>query len=201
MKIVEVIPIVKGITKPSLSYFTKDNFDLGSFVKIPIRNGSTLGIVESVRDAKSMKSGLKGSSFALKKLKTIGDTAKLSHAFMQACEETAIFYATTTGNILSAVLPKFFLEHPNLLNKSFDFAKVKTKEVRLVQLSNDERFREYRGIVRENFARGSSVMLVAPSGEDVKRLSSTLRVGIENYVYNVVGTTAKSMKTIEKGCQ
>src|ERR1035437_3121992 len=164
LKVVTVIPVAKSIPKSTLSYFTKDRTSIGSFVKISIRGKEGLGLVTNITEARSVKSDLKNSSFALKKLSK-GSSAELTQSFINACEKTANFYATTTGNILSVVIPKFFLENPELIqSKKIDLKKPETvNEPFLIQLPTDERFGEYKTIIRESFARRKSVLFVAPT--------------------------------------
>ncbi len=194
MQIVEVIPIVKGITKPTLTYFTKKKFALGSFVRIPIRNSKVLGIVSGFEDARSVKTSLKRADFALKKISLAERAGAISGSFIKAASETANFYATTTGNILGRVLPKFILKHPELIGKPFKLKDVGSKEIKLVQLSDNERFREYRGIVRENFAKNSSVLFVIPTRGESLRAEEELSQGINDFVFN---TADKSPKKLE----
>ncbi len=195
MQVVEVIPIVKGITRPTLTYFTKETFEPGSFVKVPVRSGTALGIVAKSMDAKSAKSELKEASFALKKLSKVEKAGQLSPAFMKAAERTADYYAATLGSILTALLPKIFLESPELLGKA-DMTERSFREVKLVQLPEAERLREYKSIIREAFARRTSVLFATPNNEDALRVFNTLSVGIENYVYMAVGKKPKEIKAI-----
>lgn len=196
MRVIEVIPIVKGITRPTLSYFSRDKFTPGDFVKAPVRSGMAMGIVEKSIDAQTAKSSLKKANFALKKISLVEEAGSLSIPFMKAAEDTANFYATTVGSVLGAVLPKLFLESPSLIGKPRKIAGASSKEIRVVQLTDKERFLEYRSIVRESFARNTSVLFVVPSKEDALRAKESLSVGIEDYVYSTVGKTPKTLKKL-----
>jgi len=68
MFIIETIPIAKTIGIKSLSYFTDQEVSIGAIVDIPLRNKIVKGIVISIKPAIDMKSEIKKSSFALKKL-------------------------------------------------------------------------------------------------------------------------------------
>lgn len=196
IKLVEVIPIVKGITRPTLSYFTKQKFSPGSFVRVPVRSGNALGIVSSSIDARQAKSALKGANFALKKLNTVEKAGNLSPAFMEAVENTAKFFAATTGSILGALIPKLLLDRPELLGKTVRETRKPSREVRLVQLGDDERYREYRGIVRECFAKDTSVMFVVSSGEEMRKASEQLSLGIDRFVFTTSNKSPKKLKMI-----
>lgn len=193
MQIIEVIPITKGLTKPTLTYFTKERFIPGSFVRAPIRGKNTMGIVQGSIDAHKAKATIKDSSFVLKKISVVSRAGEISNSFMKASEDTAKFYATTVGNVLKALMPKIYLEHPELIGKSKKFKKGENKEVKVIQLGKEDRFREYRSIVRESFARHTSVLFIVPTKEDALVALEALSVGIEKYVYTTVGKTPKNL--------
>ena len=87
-KIALVIPIVKGLPKATLSYFTRENLSVGAFVKIPIRNGVALGIVTSISSARTNKTNIKRASFVLKKLSSgISGAFGLPSYFIRATEK------------------------------------------------------------------------------------------------------------------
>lgn len=194
MKVVEVVPIVKGFPRETLSYFSKESFAPGSFVKIPLRNGSILGIVESSTDVSQKKSLIKRADFPLKKISLTPKQA-LSKGFMKAVLETARFYATSSGSVLGTLLTKFYLENPNFLRKNYRVSPEAT-EIKLIQLSEEERYREYRGIIRESFAKGSSVMFIAPTKKDLDKAVRSLNTGIEKFVHSTSGLTPKGLKKL-----
>lgn len=196
MKVVEVIPIVKGIQKQTLSYFTKEKFLPGSFVRIPLRKGSSLGIVTSSKDARKSKSDIKGANFALRKLSVVEKAGALSEGFMKAIRETANFYATTDGAVLKTLLPKIILESPEILNKKVGKPRAPHREIKIIGLGDEERFREYRSIVRECFARGKSIMFVVPTREELLKAESLLSLGIEKYVFTTSETAPKKLRQI-----
>jgi len=195
LRVVEVIPIMRGITRASLSYFTREDLTVGSFVKIPVRSSSVLGLVIDVRDAKEAKTDLKRADFALKKLSKSSECS-LSLAFVRATEKTAKYYATTVGSVLSTVLGKVFLESPTLINSGVkDDKKNNTpKEILLVQLNDEERFREYKSLIRESFARGESLLFCVPTHEEALRAYDFLSKGIMNFAFVTSDKTPKKLK-------
>ena len=58
MYIIEVIPISRGIGADSLSYFTSKEVNIGSIVKVPLRNKSINSIVISIKNAEEIKSDI-----------------------------------------------------------------------------------------------------------------------------------------------
>lgn len=198
MQVVEVIPVVRGITKPTLSYFTSEAFQLGDFAKIPVRNGQALAIVSRSYNARAAKDEIKKSAFSLKKLSKLDKVASLSPSFMRAVQSTADFYATTAGSILGALIPKMFLASPKLLGVAGKEKPKAFREIRLIQLPNEERFREYRGIIRECFAKKSSVLLCAPTLEEARYAFEMLRSGIEEYAYLLSSKKPKELEATLK---
>ena len=69
MNIISVIPVARGITKDTLSYFTKENVPLGSIVSIPLRSKTAHGLVIEVREVRDAKSEIKNLPYNLKKTK------------------------------------------------------------------------------------------------------------------------------------
>jgi primosomal protein N' len=201
LNIVEVIPIVKGVTKSTLSYFSKDKFEIGNFVKIPLRKGSTQGIVVNIKSAKSARNEVRRADFMLKKLVRAQTTHSLSPYFVEAARMTADFYATTAGSILGAMLPKIVLEDPSLITTSltnFVFNK-KSPEPYLIQMEDVDRFREYKSQIRECFAKKCSVLFCVPTHEDALRIYEYLSKGIEQYAFTTSGKTPKELgKTLLK---
>ena len=198
--VVEVIPIVKGLPKETLSYFTREIVPLGSFVKITIRNTPALGLVTSILDAREAKSELKLSTFALKKLSLAEKGSGLSPAFIKATEQTSKYYASSVGNILGILIPKTILEFPLLMGSPYlKHDDTPTKEPLLIQLGDDERFREYKSIVRGAFARSTSVIFITPTNEDALRAYDILSKGITEFAFTTAKKTPKSLKeTFEK---
>ena len=68
MRVLEVIPIAKGIPVETLTYFTGSDVSLGSIVKVPLRKKIIPAIVVSIREVEDLKSEIKNSAYALKKI-------------------------------------------------------------------------------------------------------------------------------------
>lgn len=194
--VVEVIPIIRGLPKATLSYFTREVVPLGSFVKISVRNSPAVGLVTSVMDARLAKSELKLSTFSLKKLLPSDKGAGLSPAFIKATEKTAEYYVSTVGNILGVVIPKSILEEPSLIGSAFIKGDAPTREPLIIQLGDKERFSEYRSIIRGAFARSRSVVFITPTNEDALRAYDLLSKGISDYTYTTAKKTPKTLKEI-----
>jgi primosomal protein N' len=180
-QVVEVIPIMKGLPKAALTYFYRGEIKEGEFVDIEVRSSPVLAIVSKVRDVREVRSALKNSPFALKKLTKKKAGHGTSRAFILASERVASFYATTTGAVLGRAIPKLFLTEPDLLCFNFSETERTNREPVVIQLEKKERYAAYRSIIRENFARKNSVLVVLPSNELARRAYEYLSAGIEDY--------------------
>ncbi|MEX2010413.1 MAG: hypothetical protein WD874_01250 [Parcubacteria group bacterium] len=183
-QVVEVIPIAKGIPQQSLTYFSEERLSPGNIIKIPLRGGKAFGLVHKVYSAKAAKGSLKSSTFSLKKLSRLGKIVSLPTAFMEAVVRTSKFYVIPVGEILRTVLPKIFLENLELVGTTLHTKGVGNRtEPILIQLEKDDRYGRYKGIVREAFARKSSVSFFVPNHEDALKLYEELSMGIEEFTF------------------
>ncbi|OGI90379.1 hypothetical protein A2911_00085 [Candidatus Nomurabacteria bacterium RIFCSPLOWO2_01_FULL_40_15] len=177
-------------TGGTLTYFSAKRLAPGQFVKARVMGRVNPAIVISIKDVKSAKSDLRRAGFQLKKIaeKDILD-AGVSAGFLNAAKKTAFYYATSPGSLLLALLPKSVLEKPD---KFFRFggptAKRRldrlSKEPILLQMESEERFGQYRAIVRQSFARKKSVLFIVPTHKDCERVRRSLSQGIEHYVHD-----------------
>ncbi|MDO8565133.1 MAG: hypothetical protein Q7R67_00705 [bacterium] len=184
--LVEVMPISKGGTQGLLSYFSSIKILPGTLVKVPLRNSLTTAVVLNTKSAVSAKSDIRRASYALKKIARKDIFAGgLSSAFLSAVQETATYYATTPSALLLLLLPKMLLEEPELWTPGFHRRKpgVHHKETFLLQVETEERFGQYRALVRQCFARKTSVMFVVPTHLDAVRARGELSHGIAEFVY------------------
>lgn len=186
MYLVSVVPISKSSAHKTLSYFSSTRIAAGTMVKVPLGNRVARAVVLTSRSALSAKSSIRKAAYALKKInkKDILE-AGLSLQFLSAVNETATYYATTAGALLTRLLPKMLLEEPELWTPRFHKGKlgVQHKETLLLQMETEERFSQYRAMVRQCFARKTSVMFVVPTHIDAMRARAHLSQGIAEYVH------------------
>lgn len=184
MKIVEVIPISRGIHKDTLSYFTSENVEPGTILKVPLRGRDINALVLSSGSLSEQKQQIKDSAFELKKASQVVTENLLSEPFMNAVEKTADFHATSIGSLLFSILPLGILDQA----KSLTIPKQKKVEEKkshglVLQASDEERFGHYRSIIREEFAKKKSVFMCVPTTSDIERVRRLLEKGIGEYSF------------------
>ena len=204
MKIARVVPIERGTTRETLSYFTAQNISPYSLVKIPIRGKAVFGIAIEMQDVALAKSEIKTSSYPLKKISRVGKNFLLPE-FLEAASLTAEHFAVTTGSVLSTLLHTKVLdeyakekgaftdtqETPNekkLSEKIQDeehgaIGKPKAQNKFVLQEEDPDRYSTYRSMIREQFAEHASVFLVVPRVETAEKIYRDLARGIEEYTF------------------
>jgi len=184
MKIVNVIPITKGIGRENLSYFTSKNVKPGSLVTVPIRKKIVPAIVSSVEEMKEIKAGLKKSQFQLKPIKSVKLFSFLDPNFIESCKEIADYFVSPLGPVIKDFVPQAILG--NALNieqweTDSHHSGDRRWEMVLMQGSQKERFQYYKSIVREEFAKNQSVFFCLPTTSEVDEFSKEIQRGIEKY--------------------
>lgn len=204
MKVLHVIPIARGFTKDQLSYFTLKDIPKGALVEVPLRNKIVHALVIDVEDVEDAKSKLRQSSFALKKLASDNYTVLFLPEFIETTKALGSYFSASQGAVLHQLVPKVMLDNASKLPKTksgsgkINHATVSEKLV--FQADEKNRFTDYRGLVREAFARGNSIYIVTPTVRETERLSNLLNKGIENYCITLHGELSpkEQLKRIEK---
>ena len=157
-------------------------------VKVPVRNKFILSIVTRTRDVKSAKSDIRRAGFLLKKIRK-SDILEVNipKETLEAVTECAKYYATNVGSLFSTLLPKVMQDNPQIFLKQPQEVRRKipkeSRETILLQMETEERFAQYRALVRQSFARNASVVFVVPSHLDISRTREELSKGISEFVH------------------
>lgn len=184
--IIHCIPIARGVFRQHLSYFTAIDLPLGAVVKIPVRGRKMLALVVKKENASDLKTDIKRASYVIKKIEKIETVSFFSREFIESCEEAAHYFSTTTGQVVSAFVPKTILEHMSLVSRPLQEGKSSiTGERFILQTGAEERFANYKSLIREEFARGSSVFFCLPTIEDIRKAKDVLEKGIEPYTLSI----------------
>lgn len=191
MNILEVIPIAKSISKETLTYFSGLAISLGSVVEIPLRNKKIHGIVVSSEPVSSKKGEIKSLSYSIKKIDAVHEKTFLLPSFIESAQHIAEYNASSTGAVLSALVPKVLIESINSLAEPKPPLEKKSSEILVLQASDEERYAMYKSYIREEFAKKGSVYFVLPTIEDIKTAKQTLEKGIEEYSYVFHGELSK----------
>jgi primosomal protein N' (replication factor Y) len=203
MYIIEVIPIARGMGADTLSYFSATSLPVGSLISVPLRKKKVAGIVAASRPASESKADIKQANFALKKITVKAGSKKsnrqiFSVEFMETARSAAEYYATSVGSILAALVPDIILKKAAVLEPASGSAggaplagasagQKNIHETHVMQGDDDERYVSYRALIRQEFARKSSVFVCLPTIEDATRAYELLEKGIGKYAFLLHG--------------
>ncbi len=183
MYILSVIPIAKAISKETLTYFSPLNIPLGAVAHIPLRNKKIYGIVISSELVSSKKGEIKNLAYQIKKIDAVHEKTFLLPAFVESTGLIAEYTASSTGAVLSSLVPKVLVESMKSLTEPLVRERVANPHVMVLQASDEERYAMYKSYIREEFARKGSVFFILPTIEDIKNARKNLEKGIEDYTH------------------
>lgn len=183
MYILSVIPIAKAISKETLTYFSPLNIPLGAVAHIPLRNKKIYGIVISSELVSSKKGEIKNLAYQIKKIDAVHEKTFLLPAFVESASLIAEYTASSTGAVLSSLVPKVLVESVRSLTEPLPRTWTPNPHILVLQASDEERYAMYKSYIREEFAKKGSVFFVLPTIEDIKNAKKNLEKGIEEYTY------------------
>lgn len=186
MKILNVIPISRGIFRESLTYFTTKNVQPGAVVSIVVRQKKVNALVIASRDADELKLSVKKADFSLKKIAGVKCEQLFSAPFLAAAQLAADYFVSPVGAVLKQLVPQIVLENCDklpvpIVAVSNPAGRTIRPEKLVLQDSDEERLSYYKSLVRECFARNTSVFICEPSVADLEQILSSLERGIKDY--------------------
>jgi primosomal protein N' (replication factor Y) len=191
MFVIEVMPLHPGVRLDTLSYFGSDEYQVGTLVTVPIRNGTARALVMRTEEVSAAKTALRAATFSLRKLPPQERTDHLSPALIRTAEMLSLRYAAPMGVILYSLLPPIIQSGEIPLPHTHH---IEPKEIHLPEVlvaNRGERYRVYRSLVRETFAHAGSLLLIAPTSVEAESLRDVLKSGIEERVILLTSTLGK----------
>jgi primosomal protein N' (replication factor Y) len=169
-----------------------------------------LALVESSSDASAAKSDIKNASFVTRKLEVTTPYKIVHPECIKAAEQTAYYFAEPLGTVMKALIPEAILSEATIPDVAPADSVTDTDtssdndtpdedefipEVLTFQSHNQDRYSTYKGIVREEFARKKSVLLIVPTTVHVEMFKELLKKGIDDYVVGLhSGLSKKAQK-------
>lgn len=199
MYVVSVVPITRGAFKDHLSFFSKHPLSPGLVVTVPLRGKDTPALVVASSDAREEKFALRESPYALKKMSAASAKRVFPESTVRAFTEIARRHALPLGSVLAFYTPRAVtssLAEVHEVENSPPREAV-ASDILALQAEREERIRMYRNVARESFARGQSVVVVAPTIIEAETLYDALHRGIEQQVVLLTGAqSAKTLRTM-----
>lgn len=196
MFVVEVIPMVKGLKNPSLTYFTAKDVTLGVLVMVPLRSSSILAIVIRKETVVDMRSLVRNASFELRNIHQILDYQITSTAFLSAANVLANYNARGIGQVLATLMPKAMLQDPESYKQiRNDIIHTNRNEGYLLQRTYPERVMYYRTRAREILSDQASLAIICPTVAIAEMIYREVSLGIPDKCYLVHGSITKKKLT------
>lgn len=182
MFVIDIIPLMRGTTLDTLSYFSAVAYGAGTIVQIPIRGKITTGIVIDNQPVSNAKTALKAATFSLRKLPVQTNPITLPKHLMTTVDELLTQYSTSKGALLFSLLPPDI--RTGTKNYPVNNSSLSDEDYtpQLITALKSERFVEYKSIIRSAFAHRGSVVLVLPSTQAVVQANNFFAVGIKERV-------------------
>ncbi|MHB8652083.1 MAG: hypothetical protein ACYC8S_03025 [Minisyncoccota bacterium] len=196
MYVIHVMPLGRGISAESLSYFSKENPEVGTLVIVPVRARATPALVLSTEMVRDAKTAIKSSSFSIKRIITVRGIYQLAPAWVTATKKMAIFAAAKEGAVIAALVPATILAHYRTRQpqskSSPEHPLLSKKDVWMLQALDADRIAWYRSAIRESFNQGRSVFLCTPTVVSGEALWRSLSRGIEDRAFCVTRVRTKT---------
>lgn len=217
MNILTVYPIIRGAFKDELTYWSSHTFEIGTIIEVPLRGRTIPALVGTVTPASHAKANIKQASFVTRKIEKTKELHVVKPECIRACVKMSEVYAVPLGSVLKSCIPDAILQdalstesiirveeiqtahrinaEKNITDKNPTAEKVITakvaSDVLVFQTNTEDRMGTYKSIVREEFARRRSVLIVTPTVMSADELHKNLQKGIEDYVIVLHGSLSK----------
>jgi len=175
--------MARGIFKEELTYFTNQPVAPGAIVSVTINRRVVDALTIAVKSVAEIKAMVRGADFPLKKILRVKHPNFFSPAFLTAARRAADYFVSPLGLILKSLVPTAILAAPNLSRPTVANLRSADAEKYALQESDEERLVYYKGLVREEFAKGNSVFLMVPTLAKLKRVLISIERGIGDYTF------------------
>jgi len=179
MKVLTVAPLAPGIPYEELSYFSKDDVEVGDLIEINVKRRNCRGLVIDAEKAEEDRQSLRHANFNLKKSGKIINKHLLPAPIWNALHFSSSYLMTSLGSMLyDLISEKSFATLTPFLTTQNGAGF----EILLLQESYENRLTRYKTTIRESFSKKRSLVIFFPTIIDLEYAKDTLGKGIENYV-------------------
>jgi primosomal protein N' len=192
MFVIEVIPLKRGISIESLTYYSAVSYKPGTLLSIPLRNGETTAVVVDFKPVSAAKTALKTATFSLRKLPVQDEAPALPEALINTVHKVSERVPASIGSILFALLPPDIRDGVRLYPKTIETRGTEDATPRILTETTVNRFIAYKSEIRASFAHRGSVLFIVPTSISVEQVRKKLELGIENRVVTFSSTLSKT---------
>ncbi len=195
MFVIDVIPLQRGISVESLSYYSACTYSVGTLITIPLRNQEVQAVVTNSKLVSVAKTALKTATFSLRKLPIQQNTATLPQSLIATAKKVEECIPASVGSILFSMLPLDIRDGTYAYPHTTFHIGNEESTPQILTDTTLNRFITYRSHIRETFAHRGSVMFIVPTAVDVSEAQKKLSLGIENRIVTFSAThTQKQLR-------
>lgn len=197
MYIIEVSPLIKGITLENLSYYSSVDYPPGTFLTVPVRNKESKGIVVASKPLSAAKAAVRAATFSLKRLPPQTESEALPSSVIKTVTLLTESVPASFGAILFSLIPPE-IQNGDVIPTTFSDVSDSAGEfsVSVLTGTKEDRYLTYKRRIREAFAHRGSVVFVSPTSEGAIQASEILLSGIADR--SVVLTGALPKRALKK---
>lgn len=192
MKVLSVAPLAPGIPYEELSYFAKDDVEVGDLIEVNVKKRAVRGLVIDAQKAENDRQALRQANFNLKKSGKVITKHLLPAPLWNALFYSSSYLLTSFGSMLyDLISEKSFatLKPFNIIKDAPGF------EMLLLQESYENRITRYKTTIREYFSKKKSLVIFFPTITDLEYAEDALGKGIEQYVISLHGGLTEKQMT------
>jgi hypothetical protein len=158
MYVIEVAPLVRGGHLEKLSYYSAKKYPVGTLLDIPVRSKNIRGVVLDASPVSAAKTALRAATFSLRRLPSQDNARLLSPLIIETAKGLCSRVPASFGAVLFSLLP------PEVQNGEENFISSDVANsagetsVSVLTGTRKERWLIYKRLIREAFARRSSVV-------------------------------------------
>jgi primosomal protein N' len=191
MYVIEVIPLTKGTSLSSLTYYSSSEYKEGTLVPIPIRGTTHQGLVVGSRPVSLAKTALKTATFSLRKLPPSSTAVVLPKNILETAKKLQALYPTQLGALLHVLLPPQIADGTQKVSP-LDFHKGTGESTpHVLTDTTQNRYIAYTTHIREAFAHRGSVLFVVPTTTHITFAREHIKKGIEQRIVTFSSTHTK----------
>lgn len=194
MYVIQVTPLIRGTKLESLSYFSAINYEIGSFIAVPIRKKNQPAVVTSSKPVSDTKTSLKSAAFSLRRLPAQKDIVIVPASLRDTADTLSKIYPVSAGAILYNLLPPDIRNGIRLYPKVFTHQHQEDTVPGTLTARIDERFLRYQSHIRSTFAKRGSTLFVVPTTADIEYAAKELSLGIDERVVIISGLQTKKQR-------
>jgi len=195
MFVITVIPLVRGTQADSLSYYSSEDYEIGTILTVPVRSKEISAVVIETKPASRAKAALRAATFSLRKLSPPETVQKLPKVLIDTVTALGKIYPASPGAIFYSMIPPDVRAGVRPYPSLPEATSGQDPTPEILTSTRKERYVAYKSYIREAFAHRGSVLLVVPNSASIPTARVALEQGIEKRVITLCSTHTKRQLT------